>query len=92
MSSSFDGYMEEEEFWDYYEYFITELPVAEAANVKLSVHPNDPPIPSLGGIPLFRSKENFDRALGHAALQAPRPYLLSGYGTFRLRTATPITA
>ena len=32
------------EFWAYYETFITELlPVAESANVKLSVHPNGPP-------------------------------------------------
>lgn len=62
---SFDRAYSEDEFWDYYEYFITELlPVAEAANVKLSVHPNDPPIAQIGGVPqLFRSKENFDRAM-----------------------------
>lgn len=62
---SFDRAYSEDEFWDYYEQFITELlPVAEAANVKLSVHPNDPPIAQIGGVPqLFRSKENFDRAM-----------------------------
>ncbi len=33
----------EEEFWDNYEYFIRRvLPVAEAENVKLAIHPNDP--------------------------------------------------
>ncbi|GAB2565210.1 mannonate dehydratase [Spirosoma areae] len=62
---SFDRAYEEAEFWEYYEDFITELlPVAEAANIKLSVHPNDPPIDSIGGVPqLFRSKAAFDRAM-----------------------------
>ncbi|WP_128548100.1 mannonate dehydratase [Larkinella soli] len=62
---SFDRVYEEEEFWDHYSRFITELlPVAESADVKLSVHPNDPPIASIGGVPqLFRSREAFDRAL-----------------------------
>lgn len=62
---SFDRAYEEEEFWDYYAYFISELvPVAQSAGVKVSVHPNDPPVASIGGVPqLFRSKENFDRAL-----------------------------
>lgn len=62
---SFDRAYEEEEFWDYYSEFISELlPVAEAADVKLSIHPNDPPVPSIGGVPqLFRSREAFDRAL-----------------------------
>ena len=62
---SFDRAYEEAEFWDYYSQFITELlPVAEAAGVKLSVHPNDPPIAQIGGVPqLFRNKANFDRAM-----------------------------
>jgi len=62
---SFDRAYEEEECWDYYDWFIGELlPVAEAANVRLSVHPNDPPVPSIGGVPqLFRSREAFDRAM-----------------------------
>ena len=40
----------EEEMWDNYEYYMSRvLPVAEAAGVTLAVHPDDPPVPSLGG-------------------------------------------
>ena len=55
----------EEEFWEYYEYFISRvLPVAEAENVKLAIHPSDPPVPRLGGLPcLMRHPENLERAL-----------------------------
>lgn len=55
----------EEELWDNYEYFLRELlPIAEEASVKMCLHPNDPPVESLGGIPqLFRNFENFKRAM-----------------------------
>lgn len=55
----------EEEFWDHYEYFITRvLPVAEDEGVKLAIHPNDPPVERLGGLPcLMRSRENIEKAL-----------------------------
>lgn len=56
----------EEEFWDNYREFLEEvLPVAEAADVDLALHPIDPPsIESMGGIPrLFRNVENFERAM-----------------------------
>ena len=55
----------EEEFWTNYEYVLREIvPVAEEADVKLMLHPNDPPAEELGGIPfLFRSFENVKRAM-----------------------------
>lgn len=55
----------EEEFWDNYEYFIRRvLPAAEAEGVKLAIHPNDPPVERLGGLPcLMRSRATIDRAL-----------------------------
>jgi mannonate dehydratase len=55
----------EEEMWEYYEWFLREvLPVAEEAGVKLCIHPNDPPVENLGGIPqLFRNFENFKKAM-----------------------------
>ena len=55
----------EEEMWENYEYFLREvLPVAEAAGVTLCVHPDDPPVERLGGIPrLFRNVENYERAM-----------------------------
>ena len=59
----------EEEMWKNYEYFMKAvLPVAEEAGVKLALHPDDPPVESLGGIArLFRNFENFRRALEEVA-------------------------
>lgn len=61
----YDREYEEKEIWDAYEsYLQAVLPVAEEASVKLGVHPSDPPIERLGGVPLlFRNFENFKRAL-----------------------------
>lgn len=55
----------EEEIWTNYERFLEEvLPVAEEAGVKLAVHPDDPPVESIGGLPrILRSFEAFKRAM-----------------------------
>ncbi|HHY98357.1 MAG TPA: TIM barrel protein [Firmicutes bacterium] len=56
----------EEEIWDNFAYFIKEVaPVAEEAGVKIGIHPDDPPVPELGGIPrcIFSSFEGYKRAL-----------------------------
>jgi mannonate dehydratase len=55
----------EELFWSNYERFLREvIPVAENEGVRLALHPNDPPVASIGGVPfLFRSRDNFRRAL-----------------------------
>jgi mannonate dehydratase len=63
---SFDREYSDEEFWDYYHYWLERvIPVAEAANVRLSLHPNDPPLSlKIGGIPqLFHSRSTFDKAM-----------------------------
>ncbi|MGO1076933.1 mannonate dehydratase [Inquilinus sp. CA228] len=54
----------EEQMWDNYAYFIRAvLPVAEEEGVKLALHPDDPPVPMLGGVArLFYKPENFFRA------------------------------
>lgn len=54
----------EEEIWDNFAYFMDKiLPVAEAAGVRLALHPNDPPARQLGGIPcLIHSFESYRRA------------------------------
>jgi mannonate dehydratase len=54
-----------EQMWDNYQYFMERvLPVAEAAGVTLALHPDDPPVPMLGGIArLFGSFEGFRRAV-----------------------------
>ena len=51
--------------WDNYTYFIKAvLPVAEEADVTLALHPDDPPLPSLGGVArLFGSFAGFARAM-----------------------------
>lgn len=55
----------EEELWENYEWFLERIvPVAEEAGVKLALHPNDPPIKGLGGVPyLFRDFESFERGI-----------------------------
>lgn len=55
----------DEEMWDNYTYFIKNIiPVAEESGIKLGVHPDDPPVESLGGIArIFRNFEGFKRAI-----------------------------
>ena len=54
----------EEQMWANYEYFIKAvLPAAEEAGVRLALHPDDPPVPMLGGVArLFYKPDNFKRA------------------------------
>jgi mannonate dehydratase len=60
-----DRDVSEEELWEAYEDFLDEvIPVAEEAGVTMAVHPSDPPLPEINGIPLlFRNFENFKRAM-----------------------------
>jgi mannonate dehydratase len=56
----------EEELWDNYEYFIRRVaPVAEEAGVFIGIHPDDPPVYPLGGVPrcIFGTFEGYRRAL-----------------------------
>ncbi|MDQ6909116.1 MAG: mannonate dehydratase [Chloroflexota bacterium] len=57
--------LSESEMWANYTYFIKAvIPVAEEAGVKLALHPDDPPVESLGGIArLFRNFDGFKRAM-----------------------------
>jgi mannonate dehydratase len=54
----------ENEMWEYYHYFLEKvIPVAESEGIKLALHPVDPPVPRIGGVPrLFRSRAAFDKA------------------------------
>lgn len=56
--------IDEDRMWANYEYFMRAvLPVAEEVGVKLALHPDDPPVPSLGGVArIFRNVEGFKRA------------------------------
>jgi mannonate dehydratase len=57
--------LDAEQMWDNYNYFLERvLPVAEEAGVTLALHPDDPPVPALGGIArLFHSFAGFKRAM-----------------------------
>ena len=55
----------EEESWDNYAWYLERiLPICEEAGVRMALHPDDPPVPSLGGVArVFRNFENFRRAM-----------------------------
>ncbi|MBS7657150.1 MAG: mannonate dehydratase [Candidatus Bathyarchaeia archaeon] len=55
----------EERMRENFSYFIEKvMPVAEEANVKMALHPDDPPVPSIAGIPrIMRSVDAFKRVI-----------------------------
>ena len=56
----------DEEIWENFIYFIKHVaPVAEEANVRIGIHPDDPPVEDLGGIPrcIFSNFDGYKRAL-----------------------------
>ncbi|MGQ0636955.1 MAG: mannonate dehydratase [Planctomycetaceae bacterium] len=55
----------EDEIWDNYCWYLERiLPACEKAGVRLALHPDDPPVPTLGGVGrVFRCFENFRRAM-----------------------------
>ena len=56
----------EEELWDNYTYFIRKVvPVAEESGVFIGIHPDDPPVYDLGGVPrcIFGNFAGYTRAL-----------------------------
>jgi mannonate dehydratase len=58
-----NGPLSEDELWTNLEYFLRRIvPVAEKANVKLAMHPDDPPLSPIRGIGrIMRSLENYQR-------------------------------
>lgn len=62
----FEGYARvgEEGLWANLEYFLKEIiPVAEENNVKMAIHPDDPPWPIFGLPRIITTEENLDRFL-----------------------------
>ena len=59
------GKLNDKQMWDNFTYFLKKVvPVAEEAGVKLALHPDDPPVPSLAGIArIFRNVEAFKRLI-----------------------------
>lgn len=62
---SADADVTEDELWGALEYFLQAVvPVAEKAGVTLGLHPDDPPRPTVGGIPrIIRSPEAYHRVI-----------------------------
>ena len=62
----------EDEAWANFEEFIRQVvPVAEQEGVRIGIHPDDPPIPRLGGAPrIFSRFEDYKRALAIAGAKA----------------------
>ena len=55
-----------EELWENYTYFIKQVvPVAEELGMRIGIHPDDPPVPELGGVTLciFGNFDGYMRAL-----------------------------
>ena len=55
-----------EEIWENYTYFIKQVaPVAEEAGVRIGIHPDDPPVPVLAGVPrcIFSNFDGYKRAM-----------------------------
>ncbi len=59
------GIVTEEELWKNLKYFLEcVVPVAEEANVKLAMHPDDPPLSPIRGLGrIMRSIENYQRLI-----------------------------
>ena len=55
-----------DEIWENYTYFIKQVaPVAEEVGVHIGIHPDDPPVPVLAGVPrcIFSNFEGYKRAM-----------------------------
>ena len=65
----------EEEMWENLEYWLKIIiPVAEEEGIKIGIHPCDPPVDSLGGIPmLFNSYDNYPAATWQSSILPTTP-------------------
>lgn len=62
---SHDRVYTEDEVWDTFTRFIRAvMPIAEEAGVRIGLHPDDPPVPTLGGVArAIRNFEGYQRAV-----------------------------
>lgn len=81
-----EGPVSEEKLWETLEYFLRKvIPVAEKANVKLAMHPDDPPLSPIRGIGrIMRSVDNFQRLLD--IVPSPMNGITLCQGNFALMT------
>jgi len=62
---TYAGEISDEALWENFAYFLKKVvPVAEESNVKLALHPDDPPLSPIRGIArIIRSVDAFERAM-----------------------------
>lgn len=80
------GPISEDKLWETLEYFLKKvLPVAEKWNVKLAMHPDDPPLSPIRGVArIMRSVENYQRLLD--LVPSPMNGITLCQGNFTLMT------
>jgi mannonate dehydratase len=80
------GIVTEDQLWDNLRYFLEKvLPVAEAANVRLAMHPDDPPLSPIRGLGrIMRSVDNFQKLLD--LVPSPMNGITLCQGNFALMT------
>ena len=76
----------EEQLWESLEYFLKKvIPVAEEYNVKLAMHPDDPPLSPIRGLGrIMRSVDNFQRLID--LVPSPMNGITMCQGNFTLMT------
>ena len=85
-NSTWAGTVEADQLWDTLEYFLRRVvPVADRAGVRLALHPDDPPTPTLRGISrIMISVEAFERVM--AMMDSPSNAICLCQGNFTLFT------
>jgi mannonate dehydratase len=80
------GSVTHDDLWRNFAYFLEAVvPAAEAAGVKLALHPDDPPLPEVRGVPrIMGSPEAFERVV--ATVDSPANGITLCQGNFRLMT------
>jgi mannonate dehydratase len=80
------GPISEEKLWETLDYFLKRvIPVAEKAGVKVSMHPDDPPLSPIRGVGrIMRSVENYERLLN--LVPSPMNTITLCQGNFTLMT------
>lgn len=75
-----------DKLWENFKYFLDRvLPVAEEAGVKMALHPDDPPLPLVSGVPRIMSNDTaFQRVIEMAP--SPNNGITFCQGNFRLMT------
>ena len=76
-----DRVYSEEEMWANLEYWIKIItPIAEEEGIRLGIHPCDPPVPILGGIPqLLRDFASYKRLIEIYPSDSQRHRVLPGH-------------